>query len=167
MHSMIPFLKLCRLGDIVIVIRDLRVLDRGHPGVILPPINVAQLLYRSVNLGIFGDRPLLVYSCFSCWLLRASRNKSAIVSSLVDVWVLQLVVRIIWHFCLAIFLFTMHGMTFFFLLGRYLAELLAERQKLAPFMQVLPFCNRLLNQGKFNFLRYVPLLFIYAIINSY
>ncbi|WVZ98588.1 hypothetical protein U9M48_044011 [Paspalum notatum var. saurae] len=29
---------------------------------------------------------------------------------------------------------------------RYLAELLAERQKLAPFMQVLPFCNRLLNQ---------------------
>ncbi|RWW27647.1 hypothetical protein GW17_00007912 [Ensete ventricosum] len=29
---------------------------------------------------------------------------------------------------------------------RYLAELLAERQKLGPFMQVLPFCNRLLNQ---------------------
>ncbi|XP_066361755.1 KH domain-containing protein At1g09660/At1g09670-like isoform X2 [Miscanthus floridulus] len=29
---------------------------------------------------------------------------------------------------------------------RYLAELLAERQKLAPFMQVLPCCNRLLNQ---------------------
>ncbi|CAD6333786.1 unnamed protein product [Miscanthus lutarioriparius] len=29
---------------------------------------------------------------------------------------------------------------------RYLAELLAERLKLAPFMQVLPFCNRLLNQ---------------------
>ncbi|XP_062180085.1 KH domain-containing protein At1g09660/At1g09670-like isoform X1 [Phragmites australis] len=29
---------------------------------------------------------------------------------------------------------------------RYLAELLAERQKLAPFMQVLPFCNRLLNK---------------------
>ncbi|EES19544.1 hypothetical protein SORBI_3009G141000 [Sorghum bicolor] len=29
---------------------------------------------------------------------------------------------------------------------RYLAELLAERQKLAPFMQVLPFCNRFLNQ---------------------
>nr|CAB3461443.1 unnamed protein product [Digitaria exilis] len=30
---------------------------------------------------------------------------------------------------------------------RYLAELLAERQKLAPFVQVLPFCTRLLNQG--------------------
>uniref|UniRef100_A0A1D1XIX0 KH domain-containing protein At1g09660 n=1 Tax=Anthurium amnicola TaxID=1678845 RepID=A0A1D1XIX0_9ARAE len=29
---------------------------------------------------------------------------------------------------------------------RYLAELLAERQKLAPFIQVLPFCSRLLNQ---------------------
>ncbi|CAL4893630.1 unnamed protein product [Urochloa decumbens] len=29
---------------------------------------------------------------------------------------------------------------------RYLAELLAERQKLAPFVQVLPFCTRLLNQ---------------------
>ncbi|XP_042437366.1 KH domain-containing protein At1g09660/At1g09670-like [Zingiber officinale] len=29
---------------------------------------------------------------------------------------------------------------------RYLAELLAERQKLGPFLQVLPFCYRLLNQ---------------------
>ncbi|KAL8222785.1 hypothetical protein R6Q57_020184 [Mikania cordata] len=29
---------------------------------------------------------------------------------------------------------------------RYLAELLAERQKLAPFMQIMPICNRLLNQ---------------------
>ncbi|KAG1363657.1 KH domain-containing protein [Cocos nucifera] len=29
---------------------------------------------------------------------------------------------------------------------RYLAELLAERQKLVPFVQVLPFCCRLLNQ---------------------
>ncbi|MQM05493.1 hypothetical protein Taro_038308, partial [Colocasia esculenta] len=29
---------------------------------------------------------------------------------------------------------------------RYLAELLGERQKLAPFIQVLPFCSRLLNQ---------------------
>ncbi|XP_074570160.1 KH domain-containing protein At1g09660/At1g09670-like [Curcuma longa] len=28
---------------------------------------------------------------------------------------------------------------------RYLTELLAERQKMIPFMQVLPFCNRLLN----------------------
>ncbi|XP_019708423.1 KH domain-containing protein At1g09660/At1g09670 isoform X2 [Elaeis guineensis] len=28
----------------------------------------------------------------------------------------------------------------------YLAELIAERQKLGPFMQVLPFCSRLLNQ---------------------
>uniref|UniRef100_A0A452Z576 STAR protein homodimerisation region domain-containing protein n=1 Tax=Aegilops tauschii subsp. strangulata TaxID=200361 RepID=A0A452Z576_AEGTS len=32
---------------------------------------------------------------------------------------------------------------------RYIAELLAERQKLVPFLQVLPFCNRLLNQGLF------------------
>lgn len=29
---------------------------------------------------------------------------------------------------------------------RYLAELFAERQKLGPFLQVLPFCSRLLNQ---------------------
>lgn len=29
---------------------------------------------------------------------------------------------------------------------RYLAELFAERQKLAPFMRVLPFCTKLLNQ---------------------
>ncbi|KAK3037709.1 hypothetical protein RJ639_031080 [Escallonia herrerae] len=29
---------------------------------------------------------------------------------------------------------------------RYLAELLAERQKLGPFMQVMPVCSRLLNQ---------------------
>ncbi|KAK4476818.1 hypothetical protein RD792_015978 [Penstemon davidsonii] len=30
--------------------------------------------------------------------------------------------------------------------GRYLADLLAERQKLGPFMQILPFCSRLINQ---------------------
>lgn len=30
---------------------------------------------------------------------------------------------------------------------RYITELLAERQKLVPFLQVLPFCYRLLNQG--------------------
>jgi len=30
--------------------------------------------------------------------------------------------------------------------GRYLTELLAERQKLGPFMQVLPICSRLLSQ---------------------
>jgi len=30
--------------------------------------------------------------------------------------------------------------------SRYLTELLAERQKLGPFMQVLPICSRLLNQ---------------------
>ncbi|CAN1143706.1 KH domain-containing protein At1g09660/At1g09670 [Linum perenne] len=29
---------------------------------------------------------------------------------------------------------------------RYLAELLAEREKLGPFIQVLPYCSRLLNQ---------------------
>jgi protein quaking len=29
---------------------------------------------------------------------------------------------------------------------KYLSELLAERQKLGPFMQVLPNCSRLLNQ---------------------
>ena len=32
-------------------------------------------------------------------------------------------------------------------LFRYLAELLQERQKLAPFLQVMPHCCRLLNQG--------------------
>ena len=33
-------------------------------------------------------------------------------------------------------------------LCRYLSELLAERQNLGPFMQVLPNCSRLLNQGE-------------------
>jgi len=33
--------------------------------------------------------------------------------------------------------------------SQYLTELLAERQKLGPFMQVLPLCTRLLNQGPF------------------
>ncbi|GJN24982.1 hypothetical protein PR202_gb12762 [Eleusine coracana subsp. coracana] len=32
--------------------------------------------------------------------------------------------------------------------SQYLAELLAEHQKLGPFMQVLPICSRLLNQGE-------------------
>lgn len=32
---------------------------------------------------------------------------------------------------------------------RYLSELLAERQNLGPFMQVLPNCSRLLNQGEY------------------
>lgn len=31
--------------------------------------------------------------------------------------------------------------------SQYLTELLAEHQKLTPFMQVLPICSRLLNQG--------------------
>ncbi|CAK9184834.1 unnamed protein product [Ilex paraguariensis] len=30
--------------------------------------------------------------------------------------------------------------------GQYLSELLAEHQKLGPFVQVLPICSRLLNQ---------------------
>lgn len=34
---------------------------------------------------------------------------------------------------------------------RYLSELLAERQNLGPFMQVLPNCSRLLNQGNSYF----------------
>lgn len=33
-------------------------------------------------------------------------------------------------------------------IGRYLSELLAERNKLNPFMAVLPNCCRLLNQGE-------------------
>ena len=33
--------------------------------------------------------------------------------------------------------------------SQYLAELLAEHQKLGPFVQVLPLCSRLLNQGQF------------------
>jgi hypothetical protein len=32
--------------------------------------------------------------------------------------------------------------------SQYLAELLAEHQKLGPFMQVLPICNKLLSQGE-------------------
>jgi len=34
------------------------------------------------------------------------------------------------------------------LCSQYLAELLTEHQKLGPFMQVLPICSRLLNQGE-------------------
>lgn len=34
--------------------------------------------------------------------------------------------------------------------SQYLSELLAEHQKLGPFMQVLPICCRLLNQGLFD-----------------
>jgi hypothetical protein len=41
--------------------------------------------------------------------------------------------------------------------SQYLAELLAEHQKLGPFMQVLPTCSRLLNQGEIFF---IPLLTI-------
>lgn len=33
--------------------------------------------------------------------------------------------------------------------SQYLNELLTEHQKLGPFMQVLPICSRLLNQGLF------------------
>lgn len=33
--------------------------------------------------------------------------------------------------------------------SQYLKELLAEHQKLGPFVQVLPICSRLLNQGLF------------------
>lgn len=36
--------------------------------------------------------------------------------------------------------------------SHYLAELLAEHQKLGPFVQVLPICSRLLNQGDYVFL---------------
>ncbi len=32
--------------------------------------------------------------------------------------------------------------------SQYLAELLAEHQKLGPFMQVLPICSKLLSQGE-------------------
>ncbi|CAL5424283.1 unnamed protein product [Camellia sinensis] len=34
--------------------------------------------------------------------------------------------------------------------NQYWSELLAEHQKIAPFMQVLPICNRLLNQADRN-----------------
>ncbi|KAK4748161.1 hypothetical protein SAY87_014747 [Trapa incisa] len=54
--------------------------------------------------------------------------------------------------------------------GQYLVELIAEHQKLEPFMSVLPFCSRLLNQeimrvsgmisnhgfGEFNRMRQSP-----------
>jgi hypothetical protein len=39
-----------------------------------------------------------------------------------------------------------------------LAELLAEHQKLGPFMQVLPICSRLLNQGEIFFIPRLLLL---------
>jgi hypothetical protein len=34
------------------------------------------------------------------------------------------------------------------LCSQYLAELLAEHQKLGPFTQVLPICSKLLSQGE-------------------
>lgn len=34
--------------------------------------------------------------------------------------------------------------------SQYLSELLAEHQKLGPFIQVLPICSRLLNQGRLS-----------------
>lgn len=36
---------------------------------------------------------------------------------------------------------------FLFFSSQYLTDLLTERQKLGPFIQVLPICSRLLNQG--------------------
>jgi len=42
--------------------------------------------------------------------------------------------------------------------SQYLAELLAEHQKLGPFMQVLPICSRLLNQGEIFFIPRLLLL---------
>lgn len=43
--------------------------------------------------------------------------------------------------------------------SQYLTQLLAEHQKLGPFMQVLPICNRLLNQGLtlFSFFSFLDL----------
>lgn len=46
--------------------------------------------------------------------------------------------------------------------GRYLAELLSERQKLGPFVQVLPHCSRLLNQG--GLIRSLLLHFVVTIL---
>jgi hypothetical protein len=62
MISMIVFLKPCR-GDLATVVSDLCVLDRSHLVVILAPIDVALLPYRSGNFGNFGDRLLMMYSC--------------------------------------------------------------------------------------------------------
>jgi len=42
--------------------------------------------------------------------------------------------------------------------SQYLMELLAEHQKLGPFMQVLPLCSRLLNQGM-----YIPMSRYFAV----
>lgn len=36
-------------------------------------------------------------------------------------------------------------------IDRYLAELLAERQKLGPFVQILPHCSRLISQGLLDY----------------
>lgn len=49
--------------------------------------------------------------------------------------------------------------------GRYLAELLSERQKLGPFVQVLPHCSRLLNQG--GFIRSLLLHFVVEMLINY
>jgi protein quaking len=46
-----------------------------------------------------------------------------------------------------------------YLCSQYLSELLAEHQKLGPFMQVLPTCSRLLNQGLLLSLSFLDLGF--------
>ncbi|WVZ17378.1 hypothetical protein V8G54_010360 [Vigna mungo] len=51
----------------------------------------------------------------------------------------------------------------FFFFSQYLTELLAEHQKLGPFMQALPICTRLLNQG-FHFLEL--LLYVKCLVQT-
>lgn len=53
----------------------------------------------------------------------------------------------------------------FFCFGsQYLSELLAEHQKLGPFLQVLPICSRLLNQGLFMFVDLFFLDFFFQLV---
>jgi len=52
--------------------------------------------------------------------------------------------------------------------GQYLTELLEERQKLGPFMQVLPICSRLLNQGSLlsSLISICLILFSFRLLDS-
>lgn len=49
------------------------------------------------------------------------------------------------------------------IVDRYLSELLSERNKLGPFVPVLPLCYRLLNQGKLVKLALLEFMASYAV----
>jgi len=64
-------------------------------------------------------------------------------------FILELLIFICTHIYILISINFLEYVLIYVCSSQYLTELLAERQKLGPFMQVLPLCTRLLNQGPF------------------